>query len=273
MIVSSRRPLYLYDLYLNYMIIPVLRPSLSILVVVLLTSLTSCSVYAPLQPGAPLLRDKGQAEVAGNVYLSGRLEGSVAYSPAKQVLVRAAGGLRPDNSDSTYFRIRQVEFGAGTYRALSKRWLVGGLAGYGQGHSSRRFTRNEFEYFGPDSSIQVNYRARFHKVFGEAFAAYESDWITLGAAYRLPQVRFSSLTDRGLPINLRRMTRSEPMVFMRVGNPQGIFYWGQLQVTLSTSTSPGYRKDPPSQVQIADIKEGRLFTSVGLVIYPHRFKK
>ncbi|WP_084444243.1 hypothetical protein [Hymenobacter roseosalivarius] len=227
----------------------------------------------PLQPSAPLLRDKGQSEVAASFYLSGRLEGSVAYSPAKHVLVRAAGGLSPNNEDSVSFHIRQFEVGTGTYWSLSDQWLVGALGGYGRGQSQRRFTINEFEYSGPDPSIRFNYASRFHKLYGEAFVAYEGDWATIGAAYRLSQVRFASLTNNGLPVDLRRMTRSEPMVFMRFGNRTGFLPWGQFQVALSTSWSPDYEKSVPIEQHRAYIKESRVFTSVGFVIYPHRFRR
>jgi hypothetical protein len=230
-------------------------------------------VYVPLQPSTPLLRNKGESEAAASLYLSGRLEGSVAYSPVRHVVVRAAGGLRPQNDDSTHFRIQQFELGAGTYWPLSERWLVGALGGYGRGQSSRRFTRSDFNFSYPDTTIRFNYAARFHKLYGEAFVAYEGQWATVGAAYRLSQVRFSSLTNNGLPVGMRRMIRSEPMLFMRFGNRTGFLPWGQFQLAVSTSSSPGYRANTPAEVKLDDIKQGRVFTSIGFVIYPHRFKK
>lgn len=240
---------------------------------VILVGSSSCSVYVPLQPSAPMLRSKGESEAAANVYLSGRLEGSIAYSPVNHVLVRAAGGLLPNNGDSVDFHIRQFELGAGAYWPLSDRWLVGAMGGYGRGQSSRRFTRSSL-LFDPDPmTIQFDYASRFHKVYGETFVAYESEWATIGAAYRLSQVHFSSLTNNGLPVDLRRMTRSEPMFFLRFGNRTRFLPWGQFQLAISTSSSPGYRVDTPRELQLEDIKQGRVFTSVGFVIYPHRFKK
>lgn len=197
----------------------------------------------------------------------------MAYSPVRHVVVRAAGGLLPNNGDSVDFQIRQFELGAGTYWPLSDRWLVGALGGYGRGQSSRRFTENDFEYFGPDTVVRFDYASRFHKVYGEAFAAYEGKWITVGAAYRLSQVRFSLLTNNGLPVDLRRMTRSEPMLFMRFGNRTGFLPWGQFQLAVSTSSSPGYTGNTQREQQLEDIKQSRVFTSIGFVIYPHRFKK
>jgi len=249
--------------------------TLRYLILFLLASTTSCSVYAPLQPGAPTLRDKGQAEVAGSVYLSGRYEGAVAYSPVRHVLVRAAGGFRPDNSANTYFRTRQLEVGAGTYWPLGQRWLVGGMGGYGWGRGSRNFNRtSRLTSSIADTAITYDYAARFGKVFGEAFVAYEDGPVTFGLAYRLSQVRFSTLTNNGLPVDLRRMTRNEPMLFMRVGSKQGVLQWARLQVAFSTSSSTDAgRRNVEYYQQLEDVKEARIFTTIGLVVYPHLFKR
>jgi len=239
----------------------------------LLSLASSCSVYAPLQAGAPMLRDKGQAEIVGSAYLSGRLEGSAAYSPVRHLLVRAAGGLRSDKGSDTYFRLRQLEVGAGTYWPLGQRWLVGGLVGYGFGQGTRGFTRTPY-LLGRDTAETYRYATRFGKPFGDVFVAYEDGPVTMGIAYRLSQVRFSTLTNNGLPIDLRRMTRNEPMLFMRFGSKQGVLQWAQLQVALSASWSDDLKRNSaPVGPLLNDVKEGRLFTSIGIVVYPHRFKK
>lgn len=240
------------------------------LLLVVAGSLASCSVYAPLQTSAPLVHDKGEAEVVGSAYLSGRLEGSVAYSPLKHVLVRAAGGFRPSSADSTYFRIRQYEVGVGSYRYIREQWLVGGMLGYGQGRSTRRW-RDDFESIWRDSVLTNQYKARFHKLFAEAYVANDAGWTTFGAACRLSQVRFADLTNRGLPVPLRRMTRLEPMLFMRVGG-QGRLPWLQGQIATSVSISPDGRTRSPN-ADIRATKEGRLYTTVGVVIYPHLFRE
>lgn len=231
--------------------------------------LTGCSVYAPLQPGAPLVHEKGEAEVVGSGYLSGRVEGSAAYSPARHVVVRAAGGLR-SFGDSSNFRIRQAEIGAGTYRYLREQWLVGGMAGAGFGRSQRRY-RNDFENIFQDSLLTNKYAARFHTLFAEAYIANDAGWTTFGLSCRLSQVRFTSLTNRNEPIPLRRMTRLEPMLFMRFGG-QGRLPWLQGQLATSLSFAADGRTQSPNQA-IRDTKEGRLFTSFGLVVYPHLFKE
>jgi len=249
-----------------------LRSVYGFLFISLLVGLGSCSVYAPLQPSAPMLRNKGEAEVGGSVYLSGRFEGSATYSPVRHVLVRTAGGIRTDNRTDTYFRTRQLEVGAGTYWPLSERWLVGGMGGYGWGSGSRGFTDGGDSYI---DTVRTSYayQARYGKVFGETFIAFEDGPVTYGLAYRLSQIRFSRLTNNGLPIDLRRMTRNEPMFFMRFGSKQGVLQWAQLQVALSTSWSADLRRDASFVREFYYVKEARIFTTIGLVVYPHRFKR
>lgn len=238
--------------------------------------LTSCSVYLPLQTSAPLVHGKGEAEVVGSAYLSGRLEGSVAYSPLKHVLVRAAGGLRLDNRDSTYSRSRQFEAGAGGYCYIKEQWLVGGLMGYGYGLGERRYqkTRLAAAFIIPYLAAGniVVYDSRFHKLFGEAYIANDAGWTTFGAACRLSQVSFASLTNHGVPVPLQRMTRLEPMLFMRFGGQGRRLPWLQGQVATSVSMSPEGRSRSLNP-EIRDNKEGRLFTTLGLVIYPHLFRE
>ncbi|MBC6612731.1 hypothetical protein H8B15_17545 [Hymenobacter sp. BT507] len=240
-------------------------------------SLSGCVLYTPLRPSAPMLREKGQAEVGGGTYLfSGRLEGSAAYSPVRHVVVRTAGALRTDKRDTaTYSRTRQLEVGTGTYWALGQRWLVGGSMGYGWGHSSRGYQDESYlGIFRRDSTITYQYDARYGKPFGDVFVAYEDGPFTMGMAYRLSQVRFTTLTNNGQPIRLRRMTRNEPMLFMRFGNRQGVLQWAQLQLTLSSSWSADLvRRSAPVGPLLTDVKAGNLFTSIGIVVYPHRFKR
>jgi hypothetical protein len=246
-----------------------LRLSLAVLLSYLLAS---CSVYAPLQPAAPLVRQKGEAEVVAGAYLNGRLEASASYSPLEQVVVRIAGGLRSGGGDSTYFRNRQLELGVGTYRYLNEQWLLGGLVGYGFGQSNRRFSRSGFESPRLDSVVTYDYAARYHKLFADVYVANDAGRVTYGGAFRLSQVRFGSLTDQGVPVPMQRMTRVEPMLFMRISG-RNSFQWLQLQIASSVSLSPDERKNPSSNIRVRDTKEGRLFTSIGLVVYPHLFKE
>ncbi|MFD2787146.1 hypothetical protein [Hymenobacter rubripertinctus] len=43
--------------------------------------LAGCSVYVPMLPAAPQLRDKGQVEVQANSYFNRRWEAGATYSP------------------------------------------------------------------------------------------------------------------------------------------------------------------------------------------------
>ncbi|QNE38277.1 hypothetical protein F1C16_01250 [Hymenobacter sp. NBH84] len=87
-------------------------------------------------------------------------------------------------------------------------------------------------------------------------------------------MHFTTLTNNNQPISLRRMTRNEPMLFMRFGNRQGVLQWAQLQLTLSASWSADLvRGSAPVGPLITDVKAGDLFTSIGIVVYPHRFKR
>ncbi|MCA8832689.1 hypothetical protein [Hymenobacter pini] len=233
--------------------------------------LASCSVYAPLQPAAPTIQKRGEAEVVASGYLNGRLEASAAYSPLKYVVVRAAGGLRPGGGDSSYFRIRQLEGAVGVYRPLAGDWVLGTMVGYGSGRSGRRFVDGGFE---PrwDTVRTRTYDARFRKLHGEVYAAYEGLFVSAGGAFRVSRVNFRTLTDAGQPIPLRYMVRAEPMLFVRFRNPS-VLPWLQLQLMTSLSYSPDERRQPSPDERIRDTKEGRLFTSMGLVIYPHLFKE
>ncbi|UOQ76020.1 hypothetical protein MUN84_15545 [Hymenobacter sp. 5516J-16] len=66
------------------------------------------------------------------------------------------------------------------------------------------------------------------------------------------------------------MTRLEPMLFIRFGG-RGRIPWLQGQVATSLSMPTNGRIFSANEA-IRDTKEGRLFTSFGLVIYPHLFK-
>ncbi|UOQ79271.1 hypothetical protein [Hymenobacter sp. 5414T-23] len=215
----------------------------------------------PLQPSAPLVRHKGEAEVVASTYINGRLEASASYSPVKQLVVRAAGGLRGGGGDSAYFRNRQMELGVGTYRYLNDEWLIGGLAGVGFGQSSRRFYRG-FESPGVGSDGIYEYAARYHKLYADLYAANDDGRVTYGGAFRLSQVRFASLTEKGQPIPLRYMTRVEPMFFMRISG-RNTFRWLQLQLASSVSFSPDEEKHTSPTSASAIQKRGGYIPPLG----------
>ncbi|UOQ67003.1 hypothetical protein [Hymenobacter volaticus] len=234
----------------------------------LLLALSSCSVYAPMLPAAPQIRDKGQVEVQGTSFLNGRWEAGATYSPVKHLLVRAAGGIKTDDRDTTYFRIRQYEVGVGGYYPLGERWLLSGLGGYGQARSSRGyFDVGPFVSPGED----VAFRARYHKLYGEASASYRAPWVTMGIAYRLTRVTFSSLIYDNQPFDLRHMTRMEPMLFWRFGREDGAVPWLRVQTSIGGSSEGRHKYDPNESYECSLIKDGRGFVAVSVILLPHLF--
>ncbi|TGE25790.1 hypothetical protein E5K00_11545 [Hymenobacter aquaticus] len=236
-----------------------------------LMGLGSCSVYAPMLPGAPQLRDKGQAEVQGTTFLNGRWEGAVTYSPVKHLLVRAAGGFKEDSRDTSYFRGRQYEVGLGGYYPLGQRWLVSGLGGFGQAVSRRGYVQPSLFLGQP---YNVDFNARYNKYFGELALSYQYSWLTVGTAWRFSQVRFTSLLYNDEPLAKLRMTRLDPMLFMRVGPDEGSLHWLSVQLSggLTGVPSSTYTADAddPHQFEYRRLREGQLFMALSVVLYPHR---
>lgn len=62
---------------------------------------SGCAVYMPIQCAAPQITDKNQTELTGSNYFNSRLEGAVAYSPVRHLLVRAVYSGLLANSKST----------------------------------------------------------------------------------------------------------------------------------------------------------------------------
>ncbi|WP_400192184.1 hypothetical protein [Hymenobacter sp. B81] len=234
--------------------------------------LSACSVYAPMQPAAPLLTDRGQAEVAAHVHLNGQVVGSAAYSPVKHVLVLAGGAFKADGRDTTYARNQQLEGGLGFYLTPTPHLVLSGLGGYGQARSARGFA--DAPLFG--TSELMHYTSRYHKVFGQASAVWEWDYVALGAVYRLTQARFDELLVNGQPVPLRHLTRHEPTLLMRFGfMPTREQSWLQFQTAFGASWGAGYTDEQllrqPSTVRY--VRQSALLATVGVVFYPHRLPK
>ncbi|MFD2718084.1 hypothetical protein ACFST9_05120 [Hymenobacter monticola] len=234
--------------------------------------LPSCVVYMPMQCAAPQLTDKKQGEVSGSSYLSGRVEVAGTYSPVRHLLVRAAYSSRHGNpQDSTYYRGYQYDLGVGTYWPLGQQWLVGGLGGFGQARSNAAFERTAILF----PSTRYEYDARYNKLFGEVYGTFQaSEAVSFGAAYRVTQVNFTTLTEHALPVGLSRMTRSEPMVYFRVrlGDGPTESRPVQLQAAWGTSATFGYNESDRStyySVGVRDLKQGRSYTTIGISIFPH----
>ena len=239
--------------------------------------LSGCSLYVPMLPAAPQIRDKGQVEVHGTSFLNRRWEAGATYSPAKYVLVRAAGGIRTspgqDVDSARYERSRQYELGAGGYLPIGQDGLISGLIGLGQGRSAIGYWDDGLSR----SRFYNEYRMRYNRPFGELAASYylpgNRSGFTLGVVYRLNSLAFGELTHNGQPVALRRLTRQEAMVFFRFGRPEGgVLPWLRWQLAVGGSDSPQQSFDPARLPSEYKVREGVPFMALTMVILPHLFR-
>ena len=233
--------------------------------------LPSCVVYMPMQCAAPQITDKQQGEATISTYLNSRADAAATYSPVRHLLVRAAySNLRDDSRDSTYYRGHQYDLGVGTYWRLGDQWLVGGLVGFGQAQSAAAYSRGIIF-----ASPRYEFDTRYNKIFGEVYGLVQtSEAFSIGAAYRVTQVNFTHLTNFGAPVDLSRMTRSEPMLFVRVrfGTGPTENRPVQLQAAWGTSATFGYDERNNQTVYafgVNELKQGRGYTTIGVTIFPH----
>ena len=238
--------------------------------------LPSCVVYMPMQCAAPQITGKKQGEATLSTYLNGRAEIAGTYSPVPHLLVRAAySNLRDDSrpKDSTYYRGHQYDLGVGTYWLLGGQWLVGGLGGFGQAQAAAAYTKTQYLFGHP---TRYEFDSRYNKVFGEAYGSFQAtNAVSFGAAYRVTQVNFTRLTNRSTPVDLSRMTRSEPMLFMRIrlGNGPTEDRPVQLQAAWGTSNTFGYPppggSNAPYAPEASELKQSRNYTTIGITMFPH----
>ncbi|NVO83710.1 hypothetical protein [Hymenobacter terrestris] len=240
-------------------------------------SLTGCSLYVPMLPAAPQIRDKGQMEIHGTSFLNRRWEAGATYSPAKYVLVRAAGGIRTspnqDVDSARYERSRQYEIGAGGYFPVGQNGLVSGLIGFGQAKSAIGYWDDGL--FRP--RFYNEYQMRYNRPFGELAASYylpgNRSGFTLGIVYRLNSLDFSKLTYNGQPVALRRLTRQEAMVFCRFGRQEGgAVPWLRGQLAIGGSGSFRQPFDPSLPPSEFKVREEVPFMALTMVILPHLFR-
>ena len=226
--------------------------------------LAGCAVYMPMQCAAPTVHDKNQLELSGGFYFNKRLEFGANYSPVRHLLVRAAGGGMGDRADSSYYRGSQYEVALGTYWPIGKRVLVGALGGFGRAHGEARYKDSNVFLSRP---MQYQFDARYNKSFGEAYGTVQiSPAVSLGMAYRLTQVQFTSLTDLGHPVNVDHMLRSEPMFFMR--SAFGISPSGErpvyVQFGIGTSKAVNQSWAAQSSRPETEVLQSRAYLTLGL---------
>jgi hypothetical protein len=250
-----------------------------LLLVLAALGLGSCTVYAPMQCAAPSIREKGELEVAATLNINFRAEGAVAYSPVKHVLVRAAGGFRngfpgDNNTDTTFFRVRQYEVAAGGYWPFASRGpftgqaTVGALVGYGQAHNERGYIASQ-SLFGPIESSAERFRrydGSYNTKFGELFGNLQWRRLGTGAAFRLTKVEFDQLTNRGVPFGPASLWRFEPMGFFRV-RP---FRSEMVQVQVGAGASFNLNNSSTDDYDTGQIKDPVLRTGFGILFYPHQ---
>ncbi|HEX8657171.1 MAG TPA: hypothetical protein VF690_06545 [Hymenobacter sp.] len=228
----------------------------------------------PIQCAAPQIKNNQEAELTGSTYLNGRYEVAATYSPVRHLLVRAAYSSLPTGGGDTanYYRGRQYELAAGTYWPLGANFLVGGLGGFGQVRSQAKYKNDGgIIFFG--SPVRHVFDAHYNKLFGEVYGSFQaSETISFGAAYRVTQVHFTSLTDVGVPVALRNMTRSEPMLFFRtrIGRGPADSRPFQLQMTWGTSDTFGYRLgDNSASGSLNQLQKSRNYLTIGATLFPH----
>jgi hypothetical protein len=175
--------------------------------------LTGCTVYTPLQPALPTIRQAGQVELRAAIQPSLRGEASVAYSPIKHVVLTAAGSWRPQLSvyDTSLYKARRSEVGIGTYWPLNSVWTLSALGGYGWGRTNLRLSE-----VGIIWNFSTNYFARYQTRFGQFSLSRQLYPFTASFGYRLTRVTFQELRTRDYDLPLDPQWRHEPFLSLRV---------------------------------------------------------
>ncbi|RAK63910.1 hypothetical protein DLM85_20405 [Hymenobacter edaphi] len=224
--------------------------------------------------------------MSGSLRSLGPLEGAVAYSPVQHVLLRGVigGGTATgtDTRDSitqpALFRTRQWEASLGTYWRPGPAVLLGGFAGYGRGRGAHDYLRRSGQrgvWFqpGPDSVWAYRYEAQYRRLFAEAYVHWRTEpFFSGGASYRINHVRFSRYTNDGAAIGFRQMWRHEPVVFLRMGEEEGLEDWIAGQLSLGCTFAPGFHT-PTERAGNRDLAEARKtlpFVTVSVMLRPHQ---
>ncbi|PJJ58774.1 hypothetical protein [Hymenobacter chitinivorans] len=242
---------------------------------------TSCTVYTPMQPTVSTVGAKGELELTGSIQPNTRLESTVIYSPLPNTLVMAAGSFRPKIGDTTYSATRQWEAGLGSYVHLGPRWLLTGIAGYGNATTSKSIPGVGIGMYGGGYD---RYKATYSKVFGQLSLAHQLEQQSFGVVYRLARVQYEQL-DYSFGLNsdyaaipMQKALRHEALAFYRTKLGQQDRW--QLQATLGLSGAtpqptveapdgPNRNDNYTEQREARNASRAVLMTSLGVVFRPH----
>lgn len=236
-----------------------------------LLAVGGCTVYAPMQPTMPLVREAKQAEITASIQPTGRVEAMMAYAPVSRLLLTAGGSVSPKLSSRNFLVSRQYELGLGSYLPLNESWLLNGLGGFGQAVNSRGYHDLAFIF----SSTYSEYHARYSKLFAQIGIAKERPRGSIGFTYRITQVYFASLIDTRLgPLPLPRMLRHEAMLFARhnwASNDRWESIWTlglSASSTPTLNTNQGYPSYGAAEYQANRNLLPAFYTSWGVVYRP-----
>lgn len=235
--------------------------------------LPSCVVYMPMQCAAPQITAKNQSEVTVSSYLNGRFDIAGTYSPVQHLLVRAAySGLSADTvRNNEYYCGQQYDLGLGTYWRMGDKGLVGALGGFGKAQTQTAYSSSGFL----SRVTQSRYDLRYNKLFGEIYGTFQANnFFSTGGACRVTQLNFSTLTYDNKPMELKAMTRIEPMGFVRLRVGKGSFEDRavQFQVAIGASSTAGYNENDRNVILpdgVYNLKQSRYYTTVGVTLFPH----
>lgn len=188
----------------------------------LLSSACSTTLYAPNMTPVPLLRERGQLQVA-----LGTRNAQLAFAPVDGVTV-AANGLfaLEEASERNGTRVRRggwlVEAGAGPHGELflpNLRWEV--LAGVGVGHVEGASS----------GSIARSYSGEGVRTFVQPNVGYVTPWFEVSGALRLSGVNYTRFDSSGY----------SPEALRAEGIPQGLTGRPYLFAEPSITVKAGYK--------------------------------
>jgi hypothetical protein len=170
-----------------------------------LLAATSCTVYVPMQPVMPLVRQRGDIEAGASLQPSGRLEVQAAYSPLPHYVVAGAGTWATRLDQQNYLVSRQGEAGLGGYWSLSPKWLLSTLAGGGAAYTDRQYT-----FWGTERRA-----GSYSKAFGQVGLAYVGEQGSFSLSYRLAHVSYRELETEIGPLSPFHTQRHEVLLATR----------------------------------------------------------